>query len=78
MRQRQTRLEPYDSTERNQRELERYRTMSTKELHALQQFWINRLCNLDICSELNRVNPSTEILALVKLAIAERIGKKPE
>ena len=38
MKQRRTRPEPYDSTEHNQRELERYRTMSMKKLQELQQF----------------------------------------
>lgn len=71
MKQRKTRVLPYDSTEQNKRELARYMASSMYELELLKAFWEDIIFRYP--SRSNRI--ATETLALVKLAIAEKIGK---
>lgn len=71
MKQRKTRVLLYDSTEQNKRELARCMASSMYELELLKAFWEDIIFRYP--SRSNRI--ATETLALVKLAIAEKIGK---
>lgn len=68
MKQRQTRQPAYDTTARNQKELQRYKGLNRREIETLILWWVERRrCGNDALV--------TEILALLQLALAEKIGK---
>lgn len=69
MKQRKTRQPVYDTTARNQQGLQRYMGMTQTEIKKLIAWWVER--NSDALNQ----TTVTEVLALLQLALAEKIGK---